>query len=375
MADRLAGGIMIFFLSLFAGKRAAMPVKAAKILLCKFYGMGSIIQITPLLASLKKTYPGAELVFVTSARNTALVGSIPLIDRGIFLKEGGFPRIIALLPGLLRQVRREKADVFIDLEVYSNTSAILCRLSRAGFKTGLYKKAQRTRLYDNSVYFDTERPIVDSYLQFSDPAHSRQLFLIKGHEDPDGIRSKLRLPPGTDKLIVVNVNASDLRIERRWPPAQFARLVSLLALRHADHFFVFTGSSAERGYTQSVIRLLDPEAGKKAINSAGQLSFAELVTLFHMSTLIITNDTGPMHLAAAMNKNTVALFGPCAPAQYLALPHITVIYKKVSCSPCVHTSLISPCRGDNTCMKQISPEEVLKACERLLEPAPEDQVS
>jgi len=73
---------------------------------------------------------------------------------------------------------------------------------------------------------------------------------------------------------------------------------------------------------------------------------------------MITNDSGPMHIAFALQKNTVALFGPCSPQQYTNQKNAYFIYKNIYCSPCVHQFTISPCRGDNQCMKQLNMNDV-----------------
>lgn len=100
---------------------------------------------------------------------------------------------------------------------------------------------------------------------------------------------------------------------------------------------------------------------------AGKISLPELFAAIHEAKLVITNDSGPMHIAYAMQKPVVALFGPCSPQQYGINPNGIVIYKNIYCSPCVHDFIIPPCKGDNQCMKLITVSEVVNACCHLLE--------
>ncbi|NJK95969.1 MAG: glycosyltransferase family 9 protein [Bacteroidales bacterium] len=83
--------------------------------------------------------------------------------------------------------------------------------------------------------------------------------------------------------------------------------------------------------------------------------------------IFISNDTGPMHLAALLQKRTIALFGPCSPAHYRFNKSIYVLYKHLYCSPCVHEFKIPPCKGNNICMKSISVNEVYQLCCEVLE--------
>ena len=104
----------------------------------------------------------------------------------------------------------------------------------------------------------------------------------------------------------------------------------------------------------------------KVFNTAGKFSLGELFALISGASLIITNDTGPMHISFALKKQTVCLFGPASPSQYGQNPYAFGLYKNIYCSPCVHEFLTPPCRGDNQCMKLITVEEVELLSKHLL---------
>jgi ADP-heptose:LPS heptosyltransferase len=92
----------------------------------------------------------------------------------------------------------------------------------------------------------------------------------------------------------------------------------------------------------------------------------ELFALIQNAELVISNDTGPMHISFALARPTISLFGPASPSQYGQNPNAFGIYKNIYCSPCVHDFLSPPCKGDNQCMKQITVEEVFNLCEEIL---------
>lgn len=161
------------------------------------------------------------------------------------------------------------------------------------------------------------------------------------------------------KYIVINPNASDLRVERRWPKESFALILQNLLKEQPDLQLILIGNAAEKEYVNSLEGLLRPS--KNLINTAGKLNLSELIFILKHAALMLTNDTGPMHMAFALQTKTIALFGPCSPDQYGAKTNGVAFYKKVACSPCVHKYILPPCKGNNICMKHIGTEEVQDA--------------
>jgi ADP-heptose:LPS heptosyltransferase len=129
---------------------------------------------------------------------------------------------------------------------------------------------------------------------------------------------------------------------------------------------VITGAVNEKEYVKEVINGIESEFRKRVIDSSGMLSLKQLIELIFSAKMMVTNDSGPMHLAFALETPMVALFGPCSPEQYQISKTAIVIHQNVYCSPCVHLFLLPPCRGDNQCMKKISVERVMMAAEHVL---------
>ena len=95
-------------------------------------------------------------------------------------------------------------------------------------------------------------------------------------------------------------------------------------------------------------------SGDRVFNLAGQLSLGGLFALLEGAACMITNDTGPMHMAWALDTPTVCLFGPVDPRHYAWQGSgVEVIYKRIYCSPCVYEVDEPPCHGNNVCMKLI----------------------
>jgi heptosyltransferase-2 len=132
---------------------------------------------------------------------------------------------------------------------------------------------------------------------------------------------------------------------------------------------VISGSSSEQAHVQSVINRIDKKYAGRILDTSGKLSMKAFITMVSRCDLMLTNDSGPMHLAMALQVPLVALFGPGSPIHYAMPARATVITKNIHCSPCVHLHPESPCGGDNQCMKQITVPEVFEACHRHLQTA------
>lgn len=341
-----------------------------KIVVCKFKGMGSIIQATPLLKTLRNRYPNAEIIFVTSIENEKIVSKITCINGAYILNDRSFLKLIGSSFTLIRRLIKFRADVYIDLEIYSNFSSIITTLSIAKERFGYYLRENRYRLgmYTHMMYFNTKAPISQTYLQFA-----RLLSIEKIDEKLYEIEKNISINVDFDNYIVINPNASDLRYERRWPAEKFVELSLKIAASHPDLKQIYIGGPSEASYVKQISdRLKDIQ---QIIDLSGKTTIDELIEILRKTDLLITNDTGPMHLASCLNSSVIALFGPCSPGQYGFGNNVHVIYKNVYCSPCVHEFTQPPCKGNNQCMQLISVEEVYNLFENYPRSLLSEQIS
>ncbi len=193
-----------------------------RIVVCKLLGMGSIIQATPLLQTLKTNFPQSVITFVTSESNRELLAFFPFIDNVICIKEKNIFTLISSSFRLIAKLWRRKNDLYIDLETYSYFSTIVATLSAARNRLGFYRKESNIRmgLYTHMEYFNIKAPISKAYLQMARVAGCKEIheelfrFEIEGSDKI--IEERIKIKPG-EKIVVINPNASDIRIERRWP--------------------------------------------------------------------------------------------------------------------------------------------------------------
>lgn len=332
------------------------------IVISKYVGLGSIIQATPLLQTLRKKYPNSKIIFITTKGGKMLLNHIPEVDETLTISDTSIFEVFRSSLQLIFKLWKLKPKLFIDLEFYSNYSGIITTLSLAKNRLGFYneEKAYRKGIYNFLIPFQIELPISTTYLQFAklvrceDEITSLKIE-INESEHWKTIFEKINLTK-SQTYIVVNPNASDLRLERRWPKKSFVTVIQAFIKENKNIQIVLVGDKSEAPYVTEIEKQIDQP--KNIINSAGKLNLSELIVLIANAQLMLTNDTGPMHIAFATKTKTISLFGPCSPKQYGGLEHAVTFYKKVHCSPCVHKYIIPPCHGDNQCMKQIDEEEV-----------------
>jgi lipopolysaccharide heptosyltransferase II len=153
-------------------------------------------------------------------------------------------------------------------------------------------------------------------------------------------------------------------LNKRWPAEYFAQCASRLASQRPELNFVILGSAGDRDLAE-VISKACPE---HCLDLTGQTSLPEMVEWVRLSRLVITNDTGPMHVAAALGKPLVALFGPTDPAR--TGPHgqldAVLQVQDLPCVPCLRSKCSY--REPLACLRRLTPEQVCaRALERLRE--------
>jgi heptosyltransferase II len=347
------------------------------IVVAKLVGMGSAVQVIPLLRGLREHFPGARIVFLTLQGNRSLLERISQIDEIICLDDGGAVRMVRTTVAVLSTMMRLRVDHFLDLEVYSAFTSILAMCSLARNRVGFYRHTSRNKRgnYTHLVYFNTHVPVRLLYVQLG-----RSIGMPPRDDLPDGIavsaadheglmRELPALAAVREPMVLLNPNASDLLLERRWPREHVMAAIEELARRGVT--VVLSGARGEAPYVAQIHAALSADVRRKVIDSAGKLSFGSFLALLQRAAVVITNDTGPMHFAVALHRPVVCLFGPGNPTHY-AVPQradVVSIYAQVSCSPCIYEVDIPPCRGDNVCMQRISPQLVVEAAAALLDAA------
>jgi hypothetical protein len=186
------------------------------------------------------------------------------------------------------------------------------------------------------------------------------------------MRTRVGLPPvasakgdGAHPIVILNPNASDLLPLRKWPAERFQSLAERVLAAYPNALVVLTGAASERAAAEALCRGL---GSPRVISVAGETSLPELLTLYSLADVLVTNDSGPGHFASLTPVHAIVLFGPETPRLFGPLAPATVIWKELACSPCVSVfnHRLSPCRN-NVCMQSITVEEVWGEVERAIQ--------
>lgn len=368
----------------FSSRRHSSEGRPAEsILLIKLWGIGSVILSKPAMTALKRKFPRARIVYVTFSENRRILEALGTVDEIICIRRSGMGVLLADTARAVRRVRKIRPDVGVDLEFLSRYSLLLAYLSGIPRRIGFYlpKMYRGKHLLTDRVFYSMYKHVAESFMELAGVlgagAGSGENFveppaLEVRDEWTRSVDEKLQRAFGRryDRLVAINPNAGEIGIERRrWPRGNFIELVGDLSRRHEGIGFVLTGSEDEAGYVEEIRRAID---GPNVISLAGRLSLVELAALLRKSCLVITNDSGPLHIAAAVGAKTVSLFGPETPLIYspLGKGHV-VFYKGIYCSPChnMFNAKRYHCPFDNRCLKEITVKEVFDAAERELESA------
>jgi ADP-heptose:LPS heptosyltransferase len=158
-------------------------------------------------------------------------------------------------------------------------------------------------------------------------------------------------------IILVNPNASDLLPLRKWDSDKYVQLIRKILSRYPGAWVCITGSESEKTKAEQIREQVN---SKHCINIAGRTTLDELMVLYCVADILVTNDSGPAHFASLTNIQTVVLFGPETPHLFDANSEKSQsVYVGLPCSPCINAlnNRQTACR-DNQCMKQITPDMV-----------------
>lgn len=375
--DRVLGGPIAWVLGFFSKRARTLagderPQPPKRVICTKFVGLGSVTLALPMLKALKES--GIEVAFWTFSSQAELLKISGYVDHVWIVKPSLIAFPVTMLKGLWKAIRF-KADAFIDMEQTSNCSAILARLSgtpvRVGFLCG---KSVRESLFTHLVSLTAGRHMCESILLM---AHAIGL-----NADLSSALPRPQLPQFSQdqsktvfqtKRIVVNLNTSDLgQLLRQWPDSHWVALCQEL-LKDPQVELIFPGVRSEFANNQrvidQVIEALGESVRARVANYAGKSSLTELMVLLKDAHLVISLDSGVMHLAAWAGAPVVGLFGPETPQLYAPRSKRSkVVWAALPCAPCctVATEKHTRCR-DNQCMKKISPAQVLLASRALIE--------
>lgn len=387
--------LLTLLLKLFPGRRPSDAAKPRRVLFIELSEMGSAVLADPAMRKARDGL-GMELFFVIFKKNAGSLGFLNTVARdNIFLlRDDGLVALALDTLRFLAWTRRHQIDAVVDLELFSRFTALLTGLSGAVYRVGFYRfhneGLYRGELLTHRVAYNPHMHIAKNFIALINALASEkaevpysktfipdsEIVLAQAPVSADAKailhqRIASRYPaydPNHHQVVLLNANASEMLPQRRWPLDRFALLAGDILERWPRALILMTGAPAEARDADDVLHL----AGRpdRLVSFTGAVSLQELPALYSVSTVMVTNDSGPGHFSAVTDLPTVVLFGPETPALYGSLGNSTSITAHLACSPCVSASnhRKTACH-DPVCMRAISPETVLAA----LAPALDDQ--
>ncbi len=288
-----------------------------------------------------------------------------------------------------RHMRRLGIDTAIDMEGFARASAIFCLLSGATKRVGLHRFTSegpyRGRLMTHEVQYSFYTHTSVGFLSLVEalkrPAGEIPMLKLRlpepddypppfepAADELDTVRRRLNHVAGRElgpPLVILNPNASDLLPLRRWPTERFIALGRRLLADRDDLTLAITGAPSEQAAAEKIAREIDP---RRAVCMAGHTTLRELLVLYNLCDVIVTNDSGPAHFAALTGIHVICLFGPETPVLYGPLtPRADSVTAGLACSPCVNVfnHRDSPC-NNNICMQAIEVDDIVPLVHRAL---------
>lgn len=360
--DRWVGVPLCFLMSLliWISTRIRLIKKQkpdlSRVLFIELSEMGSALIVDPAMRKLRQA-GGSELYFAIFEENYKSLEILQTISEKNTFKMRSIG-LFALAIDVIKFMfwcRKNKINTVIDLELFSRFTALLCALSGARSRIGYASHHDEGLYRGNLINFPVRyNPHVHVSVNFmslvnttlgkhdnpyaTTAVKSEDLKLAKvpiDHQVVEQVNQKVKkLYPNWngERLVLLNVNASDLLPQRRWFPENFALVAENLLAKFDDILLIATGAPKERDYVGNVVQMVKDD---RFVNSAGVFKFEELVSLYSISTMMLTNDSGPAHFAAVTNLKVFVIFGPETPALYLPLGNAEPFYLGLPCSPCV----------------------------------------
>ena len=354
--------------------------------------MGSLVLAHDMFARLKTRYPDAELHALLFGKNREILDLMQVIQPAHVhaVDDKSLTSLLSSLWRCIKQLRAAKVNVAIDCELFSRISSLLSYGSGASVRVGFHRHTQEG-LYRGShinrrVPYNPYQHISSQFLTLAraidstaDPK-SKLLVMLPTNTPPQvqldaqrvpDIRTRLAndFPAIAGKPLVLVYPGGGILPIRAWPLESYTALCS--GLVQDGCAVAVIGLKDDQALAQLLVaNVKSADSNSPVIDLTGYTrSIAELLALFHIAKLLVTNDGGPGQFAALTPIWTVMLFGPETPALYAPLtPKCHSFYSQWPCSPCLtaYNHRNSFCDGDNQCLKVIAPNAVLSKAREFL---------
>ncbi len=321
-----------------------------KILIIRLSSIGDIILTTPVIKAIRDKYPKAEIHFLVADKFKEAITENKNIDK-VCLFNGEKYKGINGIYNFSKELRKENYDMVIDL--HSKIRSKLISFFIKGKKTYRYKKRVwwKTLLVKMKfIKYSADDTIVKNYFN----ALTEEKIYFKTEELEFNFEKAAEEKVNKYKKIIVFAPGAS-KNTKKWPRENFAKLGKILIEKTEESIVIIGGKNEE-----TEIEWIKEEIGDRAINLAGKLSLKESGALIKNAEFIVTNDSGPFHIARGVKTISFVLFGPTDPKMFDYNKDDILLYAGEKCSPCsLHGDSKCP-KKHFKCMKNITPEMVFE---------------
>jgi lipopolysaccharide heptosyltransferase I len=325
-------------------------LNSSRLLIVRLGSLGDVIHAVPAAAAIRRAYPEAGIDWLVDVRHRDLLDLVEGLNNRIAIDGTSVKSIAAKV----QELRAQKYDVALDLQGLLK-SAVLARLSGArrviGFPSSLLREPAARWMYTEEAGVPA-RHVIDKNLSLLQAIGVRVPDVVfpladRRPEIAAAARQKLGIGHG-DPFALINPGAA--WPNKRWPPVYFAEVARALAARHNLRSLVLWGPGEEE-IAQTVVTASD---GAAAISPG--TTIADLVSLTKAAAIVISGDTGPMHVAAAVGTPIVGIFGPTDPARNGPWSEDDLAISRYEACGCRYQR---QCRAASWCLLDISPRQVM----------------
>lgn len=343
-----------------------MELNHKKILVTFLMHLGDLTLTTPFIRALREAAPDSHITMLVDEKLKDVVLHNPCLDEVITIDKKGRDNSILALLSCAHNLGRMHFDLLINLHPNERCSFI-CAMTRVGTRAGctnwLFKP-----WFSVLTPLDRKKHAADMYLDVLtrlgvNKLSHHGLEIFPGLDDVQ-FSETFWQEQGvlhTDKLIGFNIGSA---VEtKRWAPERFAEVADTLASR--GYRSVFFGGTMDEAMVQEAVTHMD----SKPIIATGQFTIGQLAAAMRRCSLIVTNDSGPMHVAISQRVPIIAMYGPSHPELYGPYTErATIVTAQPPCPGCA-AGMKHHCddpRYNMRCMKELTVEQVLTACEQWL---------
>jgi heptosyltransferase-1 len=338
-----------------------------RFLIVRLGALGDVVHAIPVAAALRRAFPSSRIDWLVGAKHREMLDLVPVIDRRLALNDRGGSSDGSSLLSAVRDLRHNQYDAAIDLQGLIK-SAMLSRVSGAqrviGFSAGYLRERLARFFYTEAhdlgrggLYNPAEtRHVVEMNLALLEPLGVTVLKAEFPIEEVDSKVARWATSHTGGPYALLNPGAA--WPNKRWPPSRFAALAAELRNRRGLMSVILWGPGEEALAKETVA------AADGAAVASPRTTIADIVALARGAAVMVSGDTGPTHIAAAVGTPLVGIYGPTRPSRNGPMAPSDMTVSRDAVCQCHH---LRRCRLSRMCLLDIEVPEVVDAVQRRLD--------